>query len=258
MRFAVDLDIFNGPIDLLLYLVRKHEMDVTEVPLAKITGQFLESIALLAQIDVDAAGDFLDVASLLVEIKSRSVLPGDEEVEQELEDPRRELVRRLLEFKQYRDAASVLEERSREWRSRYSRLANDVPAAPIAPYEQPIQQVELWDLVSAFGRVMKQKFRSHGPENIRYDDTPIHVFMRRIHRQLRAGGRAAFSTLFDGAVHKSTLVGMFLALLQLMRYQHARAAQSDLFDEIWIELGDVPLPEALDATVEFDHHAAAG
>ena len=127
----------------------------------------------------------------LIEIKSRMVLPGEEEVEQELEDPRQELVRRLLEYKQYRDAASMLEERSREWRERYPRMANDMSARPIEPHEQPIHEVELWDLVSAFGRVLKAKQATRGPENIRYDDTPIHVFMQRIDerlRQRRAGG----------------------------------------------------------------------
>src|SRR3990170_9031444 len=153
MRFSVNLDIFRGPLDLLLYLVRKHELEITDIPLARVIDQYLEYIAVLEQIDVDAVGDFLDVASTLIEIKSRMVLPSDEEVAEELEDPRRELVRRLLEFKQYRDAASMLDERSREWRERFPRMATDQLARPLEPHEQPIREVELWDLVSAFGRV---------------------------------------------------------------------------------------------------------
>ena len=96
MNFLVDLDIFRGPLDLLLYLVRKHEVEITEIPIAPITDQFLEYLAVLEQLDVDAVGDFLDVASTLVEIKSRMVLPRSEEIEDPLEDPRRELVERLL------------------------------------------------------------------------------------------------------------------------------------------------------------------
>ena len=257
MGFSVNLDLFHGPLDLLLYLVRKHELDVTELPIAHVTEQYLEYLAVLEKIDVDAVGDFLEVASLLIEIKSRSVLPGDEEVEQELDDPRHELVRRLLEYKGYRDAASMLEERSREWLCRFPRLANDVPARPIEPGQQPIQHLELWDLVSAFGRVLKQRTLTHGTANIRYDDTPIHVFMRRIDQQLRQNGRAAFTTFFDDAVHRSTMVGMFLAVLQLMRYGHARATQPELFEEIWLEPGDVPLPDDLDAVAEYEHGAAA-
>ena len=253
MRFSVELDIFRGPLDLLLYLVRKHELDAVEIPIARVIDQYLEYISVLAQIDVDAVGDFLDVASTLIEIKSREVLPGDEEVEQELEDPRRELVRRLLEFKQYRDAASMLDEQSRAWRDRYPRLANDLPARPIEPHEQPIHEVELWDLVSAFGRVLKEKSTVPGPERIRYDDTPIHVFMRRIDARLRLEGRVEFTAFFDDVVHKTTLVGMFLAVLQLMRHQHARAVQPTLFDAIWLEPGAEPLPEEIAAVDEYEH-----
>ena len=252
MRFPVQLEIFRGPMDLLLYLVRKQELDVLDIQLTAVIGQFLEQLAVLEQIDVDGVGDFLEMASTLIEIKSRLLLPGDEEVEHELVDPRKDLVRRLLAYKQYRDAASMLEERGREWREHYPRLALDL-ARPLEAHEQPIKEVELWDLVSAFGRILKTKRSRHGPENIRYDDTPIHVFMQRINARLTSESRVAFMALFDEEVHKSTMVGMFLAVLQLMRYQHARAAQSDLFDEIWLELGERPLPEHVDAVADYEH-----
>jgi segregation and condensation protein A len=257
MGFAVNLDIFRGPLDLLLYLVRKHELEVADIPLARVIDQYLEYIAVLEQIDVDAVGDFLELASTLIEIKSRMVLPGDEEVSQELEDPRQELVRRLLEYKQYRDAASMLEERGRARRDRFARLASDMPTRPVEPHEQPIQEVELWDLVSAFGRVLKAKLATRGPENIRYDDTPINVYMQRIDARLRQEGRVAFGAFFEGSVHKSTLISMFLAVLQLMRYQHARAAQGDLFDEIWLEPGSELLPAAVSVVADYEHGAAA-
>jgi segregation and condensation protein A len=258
MRFSVELDDFRGPLDLLLYLVRKHELDVVDLPLARIIDQYLEFISVLELIDVDAVGDFLDMASTLIEIKSRMVLPGEEEVQEELDDPRRDLVRRLLEFKQYRDAASMLEEQSRQWRERYARVAIDAPVRSLEPHEQPIREVELWDLVSAFGRVLKQKTSAQGPTHIRYDDTPIHVFMQRINSRLQSEGRVAFVDFFDSAVHKSTLIGMFLAVLQLMRYQHARAAQSEVFDEIWLEAGATPLPAEAAAIDEYEHGAAQG
>jgi segregation and condensation protein A len=253
MDFRVQLDIFRGPLDLLLYLVRKLELDVSEIALANLTEQFLEHLAVLERIDVDAVGDFLDIASTLIEIKSRSVLPGEEEVEDELEDPRQELVRRLLEYKQYRDAASMLEERSREWGERYPRMASDAPTRALSPAEQPIQEVELWDLVSAFGRVLKEKHASSGPESIRYDETPIHVYMKRIDNRLRREGRLEFTVFFDSSVHKSALVGMFLAVLELVRHQHARAAQSQLFGQIWLEPGDEPLPAELSTVDEYEH-----
>jgi segregation and condensation protein A len=253
MQFRVELEIYRGPLDLLLYLVRKDELEVSEISLSRVTEQFLEHLAVLEQIDVEAVGDFLDVASMLIEIKSRAVLPGEEEIEQELEDPRQELVRRLLEYKQYRDAASMLEERSREWCERFPRLAGDLPGRALAPEEQPIQEVELWDLVSAFGRVLKSKHATSGPESIRYDETPIHVYMQRIDARLRRERRVEFTTFFDTAVHKSALVGMFLAVLELVRHQHARAAQSQLFGEIWLEPGDELLPADLQTVADYDH-----
>ncbi|HPP54013.1 MAG TPA: segregation/condensation protein A, partial [Thermoguttaceae bacterium] len=111
MDFRVDLSVFQGPLDLLLFLVRRHELDITEVSLAQITDQFLEYLSVLEQIDMDAVGEFVATAALLIEIKSQQILPHPEEMEQEGEDARRELVQRLLEYKKYRDAASVLEER---------------------------------------------------------------------------------------------------------------------------------------------------
>jgi segregation and condensation protein A len=242
MQFRIALDIYRGPLDLLLYLVRTEELDVTELSISAVTQQFLEYVALLEKLDVDAVGEFLDMASLLMEMKSRFVLPGEDEVVDELEDPRQELVRRLLEYKRYRDAASMLEERSREWRERFPRLTNDLACRPLRPEEQPIREVELWDLVSAFGRVLKEKQALAGPESIRYDETPIHVYMQRIDERLRREGRLAFTVFFDAAIHKSTLVGMFLAVLELVRHQHARAEQHELFGEIWLEPGDAPLP----------------
>ena len=253
MHFRIALDIFRGPLDLLLYLVRKQELDVTEIRIAAVTEQFLEFLAVLEQIDVDAVGEFLDMASMLMEIKSRIVLPGEEEVEQELEDPRQELVRRLLEYKQYRDAASMLEERSREWRECYPRLASDLPARSLSPDQQPIREVELWDLVSSFGRVLKAKHTLAGPESIRYDETPIHVYMQRIDERLQRDGRVAFTAFFDTMVHKSTLVGMFLAVLELVRHRHARAAQPELFGEIWLEPGEQPLPAELAVVADYQH-----
>lgn len=253
MDFRVDLELFRGPLDLLLYLIRRNELDVIDIRIAVVTEQFLEHLVVLKQLDIDGVGDFLDVASQLIEMKSRAALPGEEEVEVELEDPRQDLVRRLLDYKQYRDAASMLEERSREWHERFSRIANDLPTRQTSADEQPIEQVELWDLVSAFGRVLKAKHAALGPESIRYDETPIHVYMQRIDHQLRHNGRTSFTAFFESSVHKSQLVGMFLAVLELVRHQHARAAQPSLFGEIWLEAGERPLPTKLVAVSDYEH-----
>src|SRR5574340_942284 len=150
MDFRVDLSIFRGPLDLLLYLVRKHEMDILDIPIAAIAEQYLQYLTVLEQLDFNAVGDFLALASMLIEIKAEQVLPRADEVQDSVEDPRQELVERLLEYKKYRDAASILEERSRAWQQHFARQSTDLPTPERNLADEPIQEVELWDLVSAF------------------------------------------------------------------------------------------------------------
>jgi len=233
MDFRVDLDTFRGPLDLLLYLVRKHEVEIVDIPIATITDQFLGYLSILEHCDFNAVGDFVAVASSLIEIKSQQVLPRSDEVEDEVEDPRRELVSRLLEYKKFRDAASILEEQSRNWQQQFVRQSSDLPPRRQDIAEQPIHEVELWDLVSAFGRIIRDTQASK-PSNIVYDDTPIRVYMSRIHTQLIERGRLAFTELFGSTMHKSTLVGIFLAILELVSSNQVSVHQNDLFGEIWL------------------------
>jgi segregation and condensation protein A len=237
MSFRIDLDVFRGPLDLLLYLVRKHEVEVTEIPVAAIAEQFLAYLEILVQLDVNDAADFIEMASTLVEIKSRMVLPRGGEETEELEDPREELVERLLMYKKYRDAASILDERSRQWQQRLPRLADDLPPRRVEPAMQPIQEVELWDLVSAFGRIVRDS-QVVQPASIVYDDTPIQVHMERIHERLIRDGRASFSEMFGPGMHKSSMIGVFLAILELVRHHSVRTEQEDLHGEIWILPGE--------------------
>jgi segregation and condensation protein A len=252
MDFLVDLDIFRGPLDLLLYLVRKHEVEITEIPIAPITDQFLEYLTVIEQLNVDAVGDFLDMASTLVELKSRMVLPRNEEVEEPLDDPRRELVERLLEYKRFKDAATILEERGRDWQERYPRLASDLGERGRVPTEEPIRDLELWDLVSAFSRILRER-EAAKPSSIVYDDTPIHVYMARIHTQLLERGQVAFSELFRQHRHKSAAVSIFLAILELVRHHYARVDQNELYGEIWVLPGAEPMrPLNLTIVDEYD------
>jgi segregation and condensation protein A len=255
MDFRVDLNVFRGPLDLLLYLVRKHEVEICDLPIAAITDQYLQYISVLEQIDVNAVGDFLALASMLIEIKSQQVLPRSDEVEESIEDPRQDLVRRLLEYKQYRDAASMLEERSRTWQQHYPRMSCDLPARQHDLADQPIEEVELWDLVSAFGRIIRET-EAAKPSSIVYDDTPIHVHMERIHAQLIERGQLAFSGLFTHEMHRSKLIGIFLAVLELVRHHRARLEQNELFGEIWL-LPDVQCAQPLDRSA-VDNYEHAG
>ncbi len=240
MIFRVDLDLFRGPLDLLLYLVRKHELDVTQIPIAPIAEQFLDYLAVLEQLDVNAVGDFLEMASLLIEIKSKLVLPhtDDESTESDesWEDPRQQLVQQLLEYKQYRDAASILEERGRTWSQCFTRVGTDLPPRQVDPADQPIHEVELWDLVSAMGRVIRANELAQ-PTNIVYDDTPIQAYMQRIHERLRQDGQVAFSDMFQPSMHKSAVIGVFLAVLELVRHHCVYAEQDAAHGEIYLKPG---------------------
>ncbi len=233
MEFNVDLNIFRGPLDLLLYLVRKHEVEIVDIPISMITDQYLQYLEVLKHLDVGEVGEFLSMASLLIEIKSQQVLPRADEIEEEIDDPRQELVRRLLEYKQYRDAASILDEQSRAWQQHFPRTSPDLPPRERNLADEPIREVELWDLVSAFGRIIRENVAAR-PSNIVYDETPIHVHMSRILARLEEHGRLALSQLFDPQLHKSALVGMFLAMLELVRHHRVQAEQNDLFGEIWL------------------------
>jgi segregation and condensation protein A len=253
MDFRINLDVFRGPLDLLLYLVRKHEVEIVDLPIAPITEQFIEYLAVLKELDVNAVGDFLDMASTLVEIKSRSVLPRGGEVEDDLSDPRQELVLRLLEYKKFKDAASMLDERGRGWQQRFGRLAHDLPARQRDLSEEEIREVELWDLVSAFGRIMRD-IEASKPSNIVYDDTPIHVYMAQINKQLAERGRLSLRELFRPQMHKSARIGVFLAILELVRHQQVRAEQNQLFGEIWVLPGPSPGAELDPSSVDSYEH----
>jgi segregation and condensation protein A len=258
MDFRVDLDSFRGPLDLLLYLVRKHEVEIVDIPISLITDQYLAYLSVLEQLDVDAVGDFLALASTLIEIKSQQVLPRSDEVEDAIDDPREDLVRRLLEYKAYRDAASILEERGRQWQQRSGRLGCDLAPRQRNLAEEPIHEVELWDLVSAFGRIIRESELSK-PSNIVYDDTPIHVYMARVHARLQQSGQLALSALFAPGMHKSTLVGIFLAVLELVRHRHVRVNQNELFGEIWlVARSDAKEPLDLSNVDNYDHSQVSG
>ena len=241
--FEVDLDLFHGPLDLLLYLVRRNELDALEVAVARITEQFVEFLDVLEAIDLDLVGEFLVAAGALLEIKSRLALPQPEvEDEPELiEEPRGELVRHLLEYRKFRNAATALEERAAQWQERYPRLSDDRPRQSKDISTDHIKEVELWDLVSALSRILRKQTVA-GDAKIRYDETPVAIYVERIGKQVRQEGRVPFSGLFETTSRRSRIVGIFLAILELLRHHGFRAEQTEEFGEIWI------LPPAVAAT----------
>ena len=233
MGFRIELPAYRGPLDLLLYLVRRQEVSLLETSLAKVVDQYLEYLEVLKELDLTDVGDFIELASILVEMKSQAVLPRVvEEQEEEIADPQSELVERLLQYKEIRDAASVLDEMGTRWQQRYERMSDDLPRRRVDLGDQPIVDLEIWDLVSAFGRIMREAAGPPQTEVI-YDDTPIHVYMQRIHRSLANVQRVPLIDLIKPGAHKSSLIGWFLATLELSRH-HGAAIEQDPHGDIYI------------------------
>lgn len=242
MAYVVALDAFHGPLDLLLYLVKRHEVDVFDIPIAQLADQFLVYIATLKELDLELAGEFLVMASTLMEIKSRSLLPHDAQtVEEDQPDPRRELVRQLLEYRKFKDAAVALEACAEEARTR-------VPRQELADsaYERgtTVRPVELWDLVSAFARLMRET-QALEPATIAVDDTPQHIYEAQLKEQvIAAGGKLSFREAFKPPRYKARLIGIFLAILELIRHRGLGLEQPEPEGEIFLVL----LTEADDIT----------
>ncbi len=235
-EYRIETGFFAGPLDLLLYLVRKSEIDVCTVSLAKITTDFVAYIEVLEFLDFDLIGDFVVVASTLLEIKSREVLPTQIQVVNdttEEDDSGSDLIMRLMEYRRYKEASTLLDLRASEWLERYPRLSSDRPTAKRDRSDDRIRGVELWDLVSALSRIVRMPDIER-EVSIRMDETPMAVYQEQIRDRINAEGRVAFSSFFAGEKIQSRIVGVFLAILELIRHEHYRSEQLIDFDEIWI------------------------
>jgi segregation and condensation protein A len=235
-EYRVTLDLFGGPMDLLLFLVRRDEVDILELRIAKIAAQFLECLEALQFLDVGLAADFVATASALMEIKSRTVLPRQEEPEAEVpleDEPPSDLVQKLLEFKRLREAATALEDQASLWQERYPRLSDERPRGDRDLASDRIKEVEMWDLVSALSRVLRRGTQEE-ETSVRSVETPLAVYVEAIATHVRKQGRVAFSALFEERSHRSLIVGMFLAVLELLRHHGFRAEQPIDYGEIWI------------------------
>lgn len=244
MDYKVELDTFRGPLDLLLYLVKRNEVDICDIPIARVAEQFLAYLNVLQTIDVEWAGEFLVLAATLMEIKSRMLLPRPEEEGGEEEDPRQELVKQLLQYKKYKEAAALLENHAQQQMLRLPRIPE--PLDRPDPSKQPLRQVELWDLVSAFGRLLRETAALQ-PQAIVLDDTPQYVHMERIVERLRECGRLSFSQVFDPPHTRGRLLGLFLAMLELIKSRTIAVEQERAYGEPWLSLAPPPAEPAVPA-----------
>jgi segregation and condensation protein A len=236
MDYKVDLPTFRGPLDLLLFLVKHNEVDLYDIPIASITEQFLAYLNLLQVIDVEAAGEFLVMAATLMEIKSRMLLPRTEGEATAEDDPRLELVKQLIEYKKFKDAAALLEEQADRQLTRLPRTPMEMPAQPDLAL-QPLRKVELWDLVSAFGRLMRETTALQ-PSYVSIDETPIQLHMDRIVDLLKQHERMALSAMFTPPHTRGRLLGLFLATLELIKGNIIWVEQPVVFGELWLRLAE--------------------
>jgi segregation and condensation protein A len=213
--------------------VKREEVDVCDLPLAAVAEQFLEYLKVMKELDVEGAGDFLVVAATLMEIKSRSLVPAEEVIEGEEDgpDPRKELVRQLLEYRKFKDAARLLEEKAEAHSAKLARQPIEEPTRG----ETTVRAVELWDLVSAFARLLRET-QAARPQAVVADDTPQSVYEEYIRDRLRRELRVSFVDLFTPPHHRPRLIGLFLAALELIRRFEVWVEQPDAFGEIWLSV----------------------
>ena len=249
--YMIRTESFEGPFDLLLHLIKKNEIDIYNIPIAAITRQYLDYLDVMQELNLDIAGDFLVMASTLIQIKSRMLLPlqADEEAgEEEVEDPRAELVARLLEYQKYKEAAMDLGQRELLGRDVFARTFAAPELAEIEPEEEPLE-VELYDLIEAFRRVLAEvpaeTFHEVGAEGLSIADRINELLLL-----LQGTEAAGFEEMFIGSATREEVIVTFLSILELCRLKMVRLSQAQSFGKIWII--PVLLDAAGDAVTEAD------
>jgi segregation and condensation protein A len=246
-EYKVKFDVFEGPLDLLLYLIKKEEVDIYEVNLTRLATQFIEYIETMRLLDLEFAGEFLVMAATLMHIKSRELLPADQQVqvedEDDGEDPRWELIRQLVEYKKFKDAAVQLQVREAEQENVFPRRPGKLEFEPDAPPPKP--DVSLFDLVNAVSAVLKRLARQEDAREIFEDKWTVSEKIEHLMRLIAQRTPLKFSELFEGVTSRSEVVCTFLALLELIRLRQIVASQQEPFSEI--EIGRGPAAAASSA-----------
>jgi len=226
------LPVFEGPLDLLLHLIKESKIDIYDIPIVEITKQYLGYIKLLKELNLEIAGDFLVMAATLIHIKSKMLLPPDEEQKEEsFEDPRSELVQRLLEYQSYKDSSLHLRKREEIWKNIFTRSLPDKDGLEFDP-EPVLFEANVFDLISAF-----QKLLEKAPEHIREitrETLTVADKINYIVERLEKEDGVRFEELFEEGYSKVTLIVTFLALLEIIRLGLAKIYQEKAFGSIWV------------------------
>ncbi|MFM1652774.1 segregation/condensation protein A [Brevibacillus sp. B_LB10_24] len=242
MSYSIKLDSFEGPLDLLLHLIDKAEVDIYDIPIAEITEQYLQTIHAMQELQLEVASEFVVMAATLLSIKSKMLLPKKEEhvfqplldIDVEEVDPRDELVQRLLEYKRFK----LIAEQLREMETGRSQVFTR-PAEDLTPYireeEPPVVGVTLYDLMSALEKLLARKRDDEPMTKVSRDEVSIKDRMKEIRQLLKVGGgMIRFFQLFSPSASRTEIVTTFLALLELMKAKRVTCVQNQLFTDILI------------------------
>jgi segregation and condensation protein A len=234
MTYKVKLEVFEGPLDLLLYLIKKEEIDIYDIPIARITEQYLEYLELMQLLDLTIAGEFLVMAATLIHIKSRLLLPPDQtEAEQEEEDPRAELVKRLLEYKKFKEAASTLGQMESHQKHFFPRVGSGIKMDDLPASEEEFIEASLFDLITAFTKVLKDIPKETFHKIIK-DEFTVSEKIHDILHMICDKKTIFFTELFKAARNKTEVITIFLAILELIKIREIIVRQVAPFGDIEI------------------------
>jgi len=233
INYAIKLDIFEGPLDLLLYLIKKNEIDIYNIPVALVTEQYLHYLKMIKALNLDLAGEYLVMASTLIHIKSRMLLPVPEEPEAEEEDPRAELVRQLLEHKTFKEAAVNLGERPLLERDVFTRAALLPEEVEKTTADEELMEVSVFELIEAFHRIVSQIDKKELME-IDLEKLSLTDIINEIMEQLSLAKNLTFEDLLRERKDRRRIIYTFLALLELIKLRMIKAYQTSVFGVIRI------------------------
>src|SRR5213594_2715758 len=233
--YKVKLEIFEGPLDLLLFLIKRDEIDIYEISLERITSQYLEYLQAFKELNIDIAGEFIVMAANLIYLKSRSLLPVDQQPpdeDAEEDDPRWDLIRQLIEYKKFKEAAAQLHPRAQEQGRVFSRDGGSIASKA----EEPLRlgEVGIFQLINAFQNVIKRVEAREDVQEIPGERFSVSEKIDAILQRVAAGTSVRFSDLFGAVASRLEVVVTFLALLELIRLKQVRAVQRNIFEEIEI------------------------
>lgn len=241
MSVTYKLPSFEGPLDLLLHLIDKAEVDITNIPISDITDQYMEYMALMEELELEIASEFLVMAATLLSIKSKMLLPKPPVVDldfeyEEPEDSLEALVQKLIEYRKYKSIAEHLRDKELEQSLVYSREPHDLTPYAVVEPRNPVEGLDTFDLLLAFQKALRRSSNRNAVAKIRRDEVSVKDRMRDVLRLLRRqGGRVLFSKLFDRSATRDELVVSFLALLELMKMKKITCFQHGRFDDIVIQ-----------------------